>query len=219
MRRALVLPFLLALVLATVPAGAEPEAPPEEPEAPERVIDEVTLHLHGGEEVGEVEVEPGGAFRTMDRNAPDSDEPKSVFVTNYVVGPNTDCDGNGLLPTWQDFRLRGDVAGDVTVSIPAIGLPASQVVVSLYNTGGGTCSFMETTAPRPVAQATVTAPVGPGDLEVVFEDADFQLRGLILMLHVPNRAPGQTRVFYDSADMDATITFDCLAPVGKDVCA
>jgi hypothetical protein len=209
MRRLLALSCLLALTLVGMPAGAD---------EPEPVIDAVTLHLHGGEQIGEQEISPTGSFRTMDRSAPTGSEAKSVFVTNYVVGPNTDCDGSPLLPTWQDFGLRGTATGDLTVSIPTLALPGSQVVVSLYTSPGGTCSFQGELAPRPVLQQTVTPPAGQGVMEVTFDDVDFSLRGLILMLHVPTTSPGQTRVFYDSTGSDATVAFDCVVPAGRETC-
>lgn len=150
---------------------------------------------------------------TMDSTEPTAGEPSSVFVTNYVRGPNTDCDGNGLLPVWKG-TYSGKFKGDVKVTLHTIATPLAPLVVSLYADPTGTCSADATPvtdaseAPKPVAQTEVEVAPGPGVTEITFKKVKFQAIGsLALQLHIPNlTTPGQIRVLFDSVDYPSSMS-------------
>lgn len=149
----------------------------------------------------------------MDTTEPTAAEPSSIFVTNYFRGPNTDCDGNGLLPVWKG-EFAGKFKGDITVTLHTIAAPATPMVVSLYADPTGTCSADATPvtpaveAPKPVAQSELEVAAGPGVTEVVFENVKLKAVGsLLLQLHIPNQStPGQVRVLFDSPDYPSNLT-------------
>ena len=149
----------------------------------------------------------------MDATEPTAAEPSSVFVTNYFRGPNTDCDGNGLLPVWKG-TYSGRFKGDVKVTLHTLATPVAPLVVSLYADPSGTCSADATPAtaaveaPKPVAQAEVEVAPGPGVTEVTFKKVKFQAIGsLALQLHMPTMTtPGQVRVLFDSVDYPSSMS-------------
>ena len=151
----------------------------------------------------------GGSFMPADSTKPSAAEPKSMFVTNYLVGPNTACSGNGLLPTWR-ANLKGTVRGDVKITLHTIGSPAAPMNVELFPDGAGGCeSDLGSTGYMPPAAAqTVQVPPGPGVTEVVFEDVNFKVLGsLVLQLSIPGGPanPYQVRVLYDSSSFASSI--------------
>src|SRR5688500_10510835 len=82
----------------------------------------VSFVLHGTQPAGEAQMDEtwlNSNWMTMDTTEPTAAEPKSMFVTNYMRGPNTDCDGNGLLPVWRG-TMTGKVKGDVTLTLHTI---------------------------------------------------------------------------------------------------
>lgn len=172
--------------------------------------------LHGRGPVAEAyinETSLDDNYMTMDTTEPTASQPTSMFVTNYLRGPNTDCDGNGLLPVWKG-DYAGKFKGTVTVTLHTIATPATPLVVSLYADATGTCSSggtvsEPTEAPKPVATATVTPPSGPGVTEVVFKNVKFKaLSNALLQLNVPSlTTPGQIRVLFDSAQYPSAVTF------------
>ena len=179
-----------------------------------------TLYLHGSHQVQEAalnEMWLDGIYMTMDATEPAAGAPKSMFVTNYMRGPNTDCDGNGLLPVWKG-DIVGKHKGDITVSLNTVATPAVQLVASIYADATGTCSSAGTPAtaaseaPAPVAQETVDVAAGPAVTEITFKNVKFKsLANVILQLHVPNLStPGQVRILYDSADYASSVTFSGL---------
>ena len=180
-----------------------------------------TLYLHGTQELGEAGVPDAVAsnlWMTMDSTKPAGATPKSMFVTNYVVGPNTACSGNGLLPTWRG-QLAGTVKGDLKVTLHTVATPATTLNVELFPDGSGGCdSDLGSTgyAPPAAAQAVEVAP-GPAVTEVVFEDVNFKAgASLVLMLSIADAPhPGQVRVLYDSPDYGSMIEMVCTPLAGK----
>ena len=149
----------------------------------------------------------------MDTTEPTASEPSSIFVTNYFRGPNTDCDGNGLLPVWKG-AFAGKFKGDVTVTLHTVATPVAPMVASLYADPTGTCSAAGTPAtaaseaPKPVAQTQLEVAPGPGVTEITFKNVKFKAMGsLLLQLHMPTQStPGQVRVLFDSADFPSNVT-------------
>lgn len=182
-----------------------------------------TLYLHGTSDAGEAEMADnvaGGLFMMMDTTKPDAATPKSMFVTNYIVGPNTMCSGNGLLPTWKG-TLAGTVKGDLTVTLNTIGSPAAVMQVDIFPDGTGGCEAGElgsTGYVPPVASTVVDVPPGPGVTEVKFENVNFKAIGsLVLMLSIPGAPanPYQVRVLYDGAGFESSIQLSCAPSTGK----
>lgn len=217
MRTPLAVSLVAVLALLALPAAAEDHEP--EPE-PERVEDDVILYLHGDEEVGELE-DPLGPYRRMDRDAPADGDPKSVFVTNYVGGPNTRCDGNSLLPTWEGF-FKGTVTGDVTVVLHTLAGPRANLAVELHADPGIGC-VTEPPEPVPTARQIVALEPGLSEHVITFEDLEFDASfGMNLLIHgntsLAQNPTNQARLFYDNPDFEARIEFLCLAPEGKESC-
>jgi hypothetical protein len=152
-------------------------------------------------------------WMTMDATEPTSAEPSSIFVTNYFRGPNTDCDGNGLLPIWKG-TYAGKFKGDVKVTLHTIATPVAPMVVSLYADPSGTCAVSgnpaipDQEAPKPVAQTQVDVAPGPGETVVTFKKVKFQAIGSLgLQLHIPTATtPGQVRVLFDSAQFPSNVS-------------
>jgi hypothetical protein len=153
-------------------------------------------------------------YMGMDATEPTAAEPSSIFVTNYVRGPNTDCDGNGLLPVWLG-DYAGKFKGDVTVTLHTIATPVAPMVVSLYADPTGTCASAgtpgvtePTEAPKPVAQAEIEVAPGPGVTEITFKKVKFKaFASLALQLHIPTlTTPGQVRVLFDSPQFPSSVS-------------
>ena len=101
-----------------------------------------TLYLHGKGPVQEAylnEMWLDSIYMTMDGTEPTKPEPSSIFITNYFRGPNTDCDGNGLLPVWKG-NYAAKFKGDAKVTLHTVATPATTMVVSLYADPTGTCT-------------------------------------------------------------------------------
>lgn len=172
-----------------------------------------TLFLHGKGPVQEAYINEmwlDSIFMTMDATEPTKPEPSSIFVTNYFRGPNTDCDGNGLLPVWKgDFAAN--FKGDAKITLHTVATPATTMVVSLYADPTGTCTSNLPTgsseAPKPVAQTEVEVAPGPAATEIVFKKLKFKsVASLGLQLHIPTQTtPGQIRVLFDSADYPSSL--------------
>ncbi len=151
-------------------------------------------------------------FMTMDATEPAAGEPSSIFVTNYLRGPNTDCDGNGLLPVWKG-AYTGNFKGDVKITLHTVATPVAPLVASLYADPTGTCGSAGTPAtpaseaPQPVAQAQVDVAPGPSVTEITFKKVKLKAGGaLALQLHIPTlTTPGQVRVLFDSADFASSV--------------
>jgi hypothetical protein len=181
----------------------------------------VTLYLHGTEDLGELEIGNAGSgtFMPADPTKPDASTPKSMFVTNYLVGPNTSCSGNSLLPTWRG-RLSGTVKGDVTLTLHTIGSPGAVMQADLFPDGTGGCdSDLGSTGFIPPAASTqVDVAPGPGVTEVTFSGINFKAVGsVVVMLSIPGAPanPYQVRVFYDGAGYESALTLPCVPKTGK----
>lgn len=177
--------------------------------------DEVTLYFHGAGDRFVDEDQWLAGPPPMDRNAPTSDEFESKQLTNYLIGPNHACAGNGLWPVWVGYVGGGTIVGDATLTIDVAGATGGDVVVNIWtDVSGPACNEAY---PEPDATATVALPVGAGTLEVAVPTdglaPEFQL---MVQLQPPDDAPGelgnptsQARVFYDSADFPGSISFTC----------
>lgn len=172
-----------------------------------------TFYLHGRGPVAESYINEtwlDSNWMTMDTTEPTNGEPSSMFVTNYFRGPNTDCDGNGLLPVWRG-DYSGTFKGEAKVTLHTVATPAVQMRVSLYADPTGTCTSNLPTgaseAPKPVATELVDVAPGHATTEVVFKKLKFKAAaGLLLQLSIPTQTtPGQVRVFFDSPDFASSV--------------
>ena len=181
-----------------------------------------TLYLHGMSEADEVNAFTGENFLNMDATKPATGNPKSMFVTNYVVGPNTACSGNQLVPTWQG-KMAGVVKGDLSVKLHTVATPGAKILIELFPDGNGGCNsdLGNTGYVPPVAAQTVDVPAGPGSIEAKFSGLNFKAAGNLTMM--VTMAPGvtgivadpvQVRLLYDSAEYPSAVSFKC-APTGK----
>jgi hypothetical protein len=173
-----------------------------------------TFYLHGkASPVTEAHLNEmwlDGSWMTMDTTKPEKPEPSSMFVTNYFRGPNTDCDGNGLLPVWKgDFAAN--FKGDVKVTLHTVATPAVQMTVSLYRDPTGTCSaeppIGDAEAPKPVATDLIDVAPGHAETVIVFKNVKFKsMASLALQLSIPTQTtPGQVRILFDSADFASSV--------------
>lgn len=206
MRRALIIALAAGLVAGSLAGPAVAQKKKKKPKKPAAV----ELFLHGRGPVTEAymhETWLDSNWMSMDNKKPTAAQPSSMFVTNYVGGPNTNCDGNGLLPVWKgDFA--GKFKGNVTVKLHTIATPAASMNVALYADPTGTCSSAATgsEAPPPVATEAVAVPSGPGVTEVTFKGVSFASIGsLALQLHMVGPSPAQVRVLFDGASHPSSV--------------
>lgn len=174
-----------------------------------------TLYMHGNLPFGELEFPDtiNGVFMPMDKNEPGGGAPKSMGLTNYAGGPNTQCAGNGLFPLWVG-DLSGKIVGDIKVTMHTITGPASQVEVRVWpDISALACND---SYPEPAGQVTVDLPAGHGETEAVIEGVKFPAASR-LMIQISPVLPGPTqgRILYDSADMATQISFGCIPSSGK----
>lgn len=172
-----------------------------------------TFYLHGKGPVQEAyanEMWLDSIWMTMDGTEPTKADPSSINVTNYFRGPNTDCDGNGLLPVWKG-AFSGSFKGDAKVTLHTVATPATTLVASIYADPTGTCTSNLPTgaseAPKPVAQEEVEVAPGHAATEFVFKNLKFKAAASVLLqLHIPTQTtPGQIRVLFDSADFASSM--------------
>jgi len=211
--------LVVALVLGLL-ASALAVAPAQAGKKKKKPV-ETTLYLHGTQQAGEAELPDtwiNSLWFPLDTTEPSGAAPKSMFVTNYVGGPNTACSGNGLLPTWKG-NFAGTVKGDLTVTLHTIATPATSLNVELFPDGSGGCdSDLGSTGYAPPAAAqTVDVAPGPAVTEVKFEDVKFKTGAwMVLMLSIGNGPhPGQVRVLYDAPGYDSKIELLCIPTAGK----
>lgn len=217
---------MIALLAATIAFGAlaGPVAAKKKKKKAKPVAH--TLYFHGTQPSGEAyyadSVASSLGFQKMDPNEPTDPAPKSMGITNYVVGPNTSCSGNSLFPTWEGSVI-GAVSGDLTVYLNAIGHAATTVRVDVFadSTGGCDSSLGSTGYVPPVATQDITLSPGPAENEIVFEDVKFNSLANIVVMITPvdgaaaNDPTSQGRVLYDSADFASRIEFMCAPTSGK----
>lgn len=215
MRKSLVLAVAVG-VLAGALVGPAMAAKKPKPVA-------TTLYFHGSEAIGETEsfsiVAPG--YLPMDSTAPDSSEPKSKQLTNYTVGPNTQCAGNELFPVWLG-DLTGTVVGDVKVTFHHVSTP-TEVDVRIWPDVAGQLCTNETLGvhdyPEPVGEIRVTLAPGPGSTEAVMEGLKFKASSKLMVQLTPViDAPSFGRVLYDAEGFDSKIQFNCIPPKGQKSC-
>lgn len=217
MRKTLIVAVVLGLLAGSLsaPAGAAKKKKKAKPVAH-------TFYLHGTEMLGEAEIpdNAGSAtFKPMDETEPSGAEPKSMFVTNYMVGPNTTCSGNNLFPTWGG-GIAGTVKGDITLYLNAATHPANSLQIDIFAdaTGGCESSLGSTGFVPPVASAVVSLAPGLGENEVVFENVKFKAMANMTIMVTPadlGTNPTQARLLYDSADFPSRVEFSCIPASGK----
>lgn len=216
MRKTITTVLALGLVVGALLAPAAEAKKKKKPVA-------TTLYLHATEQADEVNAFTGDAFNIMDSTAPTATSPSSMFVTNYVVGPNTACSGNQLVPTWQG-NLAGTVKGNLTVKLHTVATPAAQLNIELFADGTGGCNsdLGSTGYVPPVSAQVVDVPAGQGTVEAKFSGLNFKTVGNLTVM--VTMAPGvsgvladpvQVRLLYDSTDYPAAVTFGCLPAKGK----
>lgn len=214
----LFLPALLAMSLVTAPSMAQEADVVEEPVdgTVEPVYEDLTFYLHGVETIGEADaatLEP----MTMSPEAPTSTSAKSRMVTNYLRGPNPNCSGSWLFPSWTG-TVRGDIQGDLRVELNTLSHPVNEFIVEIFADAAGGCN--ESFVP-PVAQQKVSFPAGQGKAEIIFKNVNFAVfDGFTLTVRPPVQptAPQQARLFYDSVAQNSRVEFKCLLPEGKTTC-
>lgn len=176
---------------------------------------EVTMYFHGAGDRYVDEDQWLAGPPPMDRNAPTSDDFESKQLTNYVVGPNHSCAGNGLWPVWVGYVGEGTLVGDATVTFDVVGALPGNVTVNVWaDVSGQACNEAY---PEPDATATVALPAGAGTVEVPLP-TDGLAPEFQLMVQIQPAADGpadrggpanQGRVLYDGADYPSAITFTC----------
>lgn len=183
----------------------------------------VTMYLHGTQPMGEAEIPDAWqsmAWMAMDETEPSGSSSKSIFVTNYVAGPNSNCSGNGLLPVWKG-EITGKITGPITLQLHTAASPGAIIDVRLFADASGGCNDA---AQPPVAEVTaLSVAPGQGVTEVTFEEvADFDaVANLVVQVNssrlfdIPDPGgalayPGQVRIFYDSASAPSNIAFSIL---------
>lgn len=217
--------LVVAIVGSLVAALAVAPASGKQAKKSKKAIPHV-LYFHGSVPSGEAyyadSVANSTGFQTMDATEPADPAPKSMGVTNYVVGPNTTCSGNSLFPTWEG-AVTGKVSGDLKVYLNAIGHAASTVQVDVFADGLGGCesTLGSTGYVPPVESTTVTLAPGPAENEVVFKKVKFKsLINIVVMVTPVASDPGldpssQARLLYDSPDFASRIEFMCVPASGK----
>lgn len=223
--------LVLVVTSLTAPAMAKKRKP--KPPAPIPVA--TSLFLHGSQALGEldaVENRVDGRWMVMDGTKPRGGQSKSMFVTNYAVGPNTNCNANRLVPTWV-AEMSGEVVGDVKITLRAAAMPAIIRVSLTPDVVGSQCNDRRV---EPAATIDVEVPAGDQTIEVIFPGVRFSVtRNLALMLSNVNylplpdppppvpclscrTTPNQVRLFYDSRSDAAKMEFGCFPASGATSC-
>ncbi len=221
MKKLLVFTVLAALMLAPLSASAGKKAKP----VPTK------LFLHGESVVGENDsfslVAEG--YLPMDSKEPSGAEVKSRQITNYMVGPNTQCAGNNLFPVWSG-PVSGTIKGDMKLTFSTVGTPGSVVVRVWPDVGSSLCDSAATGTsdyPDPAGEITVDLPPGAGTVEAVMKGVNFKAIGSVIVqispavaVDVPDPggsllSPVLARVLYDTPDFASSLEFTCIPASGK----
>ncbi|HET7482634.1 MAG TPA: hypothetical protein VFK89_07225 [Actinomycetota bacterium] len=172
-----------------------------------------TFYLHGRGPATEAYINEtwiDSNYMSMDTTEPANATPSSMFVTNYFRGPNTDCNGNGLLPVWRG-EYSAKFKGDIKVTLHTVATPAVKMTVSIYPDMTGTCTSAppvgDSQAPPPVATSTIDVAPGHGETVVMFKKVKMvAAASLGLQLSIPTQTtPGQVRILFDSSDFASNV--------------
>lgn len=211
MKKTLVVACVASLVVEALAVPGEAARKKKKPKP-------VTFYLHGTEQLGEVELQENWLNNNpmrMDQEKPQGPG-KSRFTTNYVVGPNEECSGNGLYPLWYG-DLKGKVKGPIKITLFTAATPAAELALELFPdaTGGcnsdaaGTMDYVP-----PAASTTVSVPPGPGEVVATIKKANFKVGArLALQVRVAEQGPmnpDQVRLFYDSEESPASVKLNVL---------
>lgn len=226
MKRIYVLLMIVGLIVGSVTTAEAGKKKPK-PVA-------TALYLHGATVVGENDsfFLYNEAFLPMDKTEPAGSEPKSRWITNYLVGPNTQCAGNNLFPVWSG-ALSGQIKGDVKLTLNTIGTPGD-VVVRIWPDipiGASLCDSDTPPTPtrnyiEPAGEAVVSLPAGAGTVEAVMEDVDLTAIGSVVIqispviaVDIPSPGgsvlnPFMSRILYDTPDFASVLEFSCIPASG-----
>lgn len=215
MKRSFIILLVVSLIGGLVGGGAVAAKKKKKKAKPVKT----TLYMHGVETVDEPNSQPGGAYLKMDTKKPVGETPKSKQITNYVGGPNTTCAGNNLFPVWTG-ATSGTIKGDMKITFDVVSSPGGQVEVEVWpdvvsqlcdSPSLGANDYIE-----PSGQVTVDLPAGPGTVKAVIKGVNFKAIGSMMVQITPILdTPFFGRVLYDSADMNANISFMCIPTKGK----
>jgi hypothetical protein len=199
--------------------------------------DKTTLYLHGTEQIGETESFSAVAdtLLPMDAKKPAGTDIKSKMITNYGVGPNTQCAGNNLFPVWSG-KVTGHIKGDIKFTFNTVGTPGQVEVRVWPDVYSSMCDSENPAAtasdyPDPAGAVTVDLPAGPGTTEAVIKGVDFDAIGSLVVqispivaVDIPSPggsvlAPFHSRILYDTADYASALEFTCVPVKGSKSCA
>ena len=211
----------LAAGLSVVPVAAKKN---------DRGVVKTTLYLHGTRPVGEAEAFLPVVHENllmMDSIAPTSQE-RSKQITNYGAGPNTQCAGNNLFPSWIG-EATGRITGDVRFDFTSIGTSGLVDIKVWADVPGGT-DFCDEGYIEPHAQALgVEIPVGEVDIVAKLKGPQFAVKRTLLVQISPStmdvagtQRPGSnlfsSRIWYDSEGHPSGLSFSCRPPAGRSSC-
>lgn len=192
------------------------------------------LFLHGATVMGENDSFSlyNEAFLPMDKTEPSGSEPKSRWITDYLVGPNTQCAGNNLFPVWSG-ALTGQIKGDVKLTLDTVGTPGD-VVVRIWpdiGIGSSLCDSENPVSPAsnyvdPAGEVVVTLPPGAGTVQAVMKNVNLTAIGSVVIqispvVQVDIPSPGgsvlnpfMSRILYDTTDFASVLEFSCVPASG-----
>jgi hypothetical protein len=176
------------------------------------------LYLTGEQQISELELPsrwPSGSYRQMSEDEPTSSDAKGLWVTNYAAGPNTNCSGNGLVPTWEVF-FEGTITDDVTVVLHAMSAPGARLDVRLFaDVGSGMCND---NYKAPIAGKVVEIGSGSDEVEIVFEGVDAVVRDNLTLMVTAGSQTSQSRLEFDSTAAPSRVEVSCIPFDGLDTC-
>ena len=212
MKRILILGIAAGLSVTGLQAHAAPKA---KPKAPKPIP--MTFFMHGTDTFGEAGSNLAtGEYHLLDKNPSTGSSSKSHQVFNYVGGPNTNCAGNSLFPTFVG-ELSGDVTGDMTVTFGALAGPATQVNVQVFQDVEGIACNAD--FPKVASSLTVDVPMGRGTVTAVLKNLKLKSKKTFMVQFAPlPTSAGQARVFFDSTADNSSVAFSCLPRAPKKTC-
>ncbi|MGH2740339.1 MAG: hypothetical protein ACRDH6_07670 [Actinomycetota bacterium] len=216
MRRIVAIAVAGLLIVGLFGASAEAAKKKKKPK-----LVPTTLYMHGASPLGEVDNNPVTAeYMPMDSTEPSGGEAKSQQITQYGVGPNTECAGNNFFPVWVG-DLSGQIAGDMKMTINVIS-NGGQVELRVWgDINSLLCnSAMSADYPTPDAAGLADLPAGQATVEATIGTlAPFTVSNL-LMVQVSPIVPSTFvgRILYDSADAASALEFGCAPPKGQKTC-